>query len=402
MIWLSAATGFLACLGLLQCIVGGVAARRFAASPGAQLQQRPPVTILRPLCGDEPLLEEALVSCCRQAYPAFQIVVGVQNPSDAALAVVERVRARFPDCDIAVVVDATVHGQNRKVGNLINMLPAARHQILVISDSDLQVSPDYLERLLVELEKPGTGLVTALYAGYPPPEQGWLLWLGATQINHNFLPSVLMSRMLGRQDSLGSTVMLRRRARSIRQAVSGALVSSLLAEDNVLGSQSVCNLRNAGRSGRHGRNGHCSGILARALWLHELPLDADGRAVAPLSLAGSTIQYPLFWASIAAVLSGGALWSLVLFVAGWMVRAISAWEIDRALRHRTGQPHARVPVWLLPLRDLLSVAEIGASFWIDDVVWRGHRLDANGRPPRAPSVPITPRQQPNWGRSIAT
>lgn len=340
-----------------------------------------------------------MVSCCRQAYPAFQIVFGVQNPSDAALAVVERVRARFPDCDIAVVVDSTLHGQNRKIGNLINMLPSARHQVLVISDSDLQLSADYLERLLVELEKPGTGLVTALYAGFPPPKHGWLLRLGATQINHNFLPGVLVSRMLGRQDSLGSTVMLRRD--TLEQAGGlGALVH-LLAEDNVLGES----VRNLGL-----RVGLADTVTLatvpessfRALWLHELRWTRTIRAVAPLSLAASTIQYPLFWASITTVLSGGALWSVALFVAGWLVRAISARAIDRALGHRTGQPLVRVPVWLLPLRDMLSVAEVGASFWIDDVVWRGHSLDANGPPPRGPSVPITSRQQPTWGGSIAT
>jgi ceramide glucosyltransferase len=398
-IWLSAATALIACLGLLQCCAGWIAARRFAASPKAQLQRQPPVTILRPLCGDEPLLEEALASCCRQAYPAFQIVFGVQHPSDSALAVVERVRTRFPNCDIAVVVDSTPHGQNRKIGNLINMLPSARHEVLVISDSDLQLSPDYLERLLVELEKPGTGLVTALYAGFPPPEHGWLLRLGATQINHSFLPGVLVSRMLGRQDSLGSTVMLRRE--TLEQAGGFGALVHLLAEDNVLG-QSVRNL---------GMKVGLADTVAlatvpessfRALWLHELRWTRTIRAVAPLSLAASTIQYPLFWAAIAAVLSSGALWSVVLFATGWVVRAISAMEIDRALRRRTGLPLVPVPVWVLPLRDMLSVAEVGASYWIDDVIWRGHTLDANGRAPRAPSVAITSRPQQTWGGSTAT
>jgi ceramide glucosyltransferase len=398
-IWLSAATALIACLGLLQCLAGWIAARRFAASPKGLLQQHPPVTILRPLCGDEPLLEEALASCCRQTYPDFQIVVGVQNPSDAALAVVERVRARFSNCDIAVVVDSTPHGQNRKIANLINMLPSARHEVLVISDSDLQVPPDYLERLLVELEKPGTGLVTALYAGFPPPEHGWLLRLGATQINHSFVPGVLVSRMLGRQDSLGSTVMLRRA--TLEQAGGFGALAHLLAEDNVLG-QSV---RDLGM-----RVGLADTVALatvpessfRALWLHELRWTRTIRAVAPVSLAASTIQYPLFWALIAEVLSGGAHWAVALFVAGWMVRAISAMEIDRALRHRSGRRLIPVPMWLLPLRDMLSVAEVGASYLIDDVIWRGHRLDANGRAPHASSIPITSPQQQTWGGSTAT
>src|SRR3954471_21340208 len=96
-----------ACLALLQCLAGVWAVIRFAAARGrgALPADPPPVTVLKPLCGDEPLLEEALTSCFAQDYPAFQIVFGIQNPNDPALGVLERVRQRFPDRDIAVVVD---------------------------------------------------------------------------------------------------------------------------------------------------------------------------------------------------------------------------------------------------------------------------------------------------------
>ena len=132
-----------------------------------------PVTVLKPLHGDEPLLEEALASVCRQDYPAWQVVFGVQDAADTALPVVRRLQARFPDCDIAVVVDPTPHGPNRKVANLINMLPAAKHDVLVIADSDVHVAPDWLRRLVAALEGPGVGVVTTVYTGLagprPPP-----------------------------------------------------------------------------------------------------------------------------------------------------------------------------------------------------------------------------------------
>lgn len=92
---------------------------------------------------------------------------GVQDPGDTALAVVDRVRARFPEADIHVVIDPAEHGPNREIGNLINTLPAARHDLLVIADSDLHVRPDFLERIVAALEQPGCGLVTTLYAGWP-------------------------------------------------------------------------------------------------------------------------------------------------------------------------------------------------------------------------------------------
>src|SRR6185437_298400 len=153
---------------------------RFAGARGHGVlpADPPPVTVLKPLCGDEPLLEEALTSCFAQDYPAFQIVFGIQNPNDPALGVLERVRLRFPDRDIAVVVDPTPHGPNRKVANLINMLPSAKHQIVVISDSDLHLPHSYLERLVVALEKPGAGLVTSLYIGVPPPGGSWAAKMG--------------------------------------------------------------------------------------------------------------------------------------------------------------------------------------------------------------------------------
>src|ERR1700731_341294 len=178
-------------LGFAQCLAGWILSPLSPAQPGTPRAGFPPVTILSPLCGDEPLLEEALASCCCQTYPAFQIVFGVQDRADPALAVAQRLRDRFPRCDITIVVDDTPHGPNRKIANLINMLPSARHDVLVISDSDLHVTPDYLEQLVAALEVPGTGLVTAVFIGLAA-RRGWPAWLGATPISHVFLPGVLV------------------------------------------------------------------------------------------------------------------------------------------------------------------------------------------------------------------
>jgi ceramide glucosyltransferase len=94
-------------LGLAQCLAGWILVARLAAQATTLPARLPPVTILKPLSGDEPLLEEALASCCSQTYPAFQIVFGIQDLADPALAVVHRLRDRFPRCDIAIVADDT-------------------------------------------------------------------------------------------------------------------------------------------------------------------------------------------------------------------------------------------------------------------------------------------------------
>jgi ceramide glucosyltransferase len=101
-----------------------------------------PVTVLKPLCGAEPRLEENLAGLCTQKHPHYQIVFGVRDPADPAIAVVERLARRFPGVDMRLVVDAHEHGSNRKVSNLINMMPAARHPWLVLADSDIAVGPD--------------------------------------------------------------------------------------------------------------------------------------------------------------------------------------------------------------------------------------------------------------------
>lgn len=366
---------FLSILGIAQCLAGWFAVVRFAAPPASLPAAYPPITILKPLYGTEPLLEEALASCCDQIYPTFQIVFGLHHPADPALAVVERLKLRFPKADIAVVIDPTLHGPNRKVSNLINMLPSARYELLVISDSDLRVAPDYLERLVVSLEVPGTGLVTAAYAGLPPDALGWRARLGATQITHNFLPGVLLSRILGREDCLGSTAMLRRDTLERAGGLHGLV--HLLAEDNVLGQR----VRELGLSVALADTVVAATVpeaTVRAVWDHELRWTRTIRVSAPIGLAASTLQYPLFWAGAACALSGGEVWSLGLFALSWLVRVAAVAGIDSALWRKTGLRTRWPTALLLPLRDGLSILEICASYWVDDVIWRGHRIDANG------------------------
>src|ERR1700722_5601022 len=190
---IAGATALLAGIGLAQ----GLGAARFVVSfvraPVNEPDARPPVTVLKPLHGGEPLLEAALTTLCRQVYPERQLVFGVSDKSDAATEVVRRLRERFPDVDMALVADPARHGVNPKIDNLINMMPAARHDVLVIADSDVHVRPDYLERLVAALERPGVGLGRGLYAGLPLHPVKLPGRLGAMQITSCFLPGALLS-----------------------------------------------------------------------------------------------------------------------------------------------------------------------------------------------------------------
>jgi ceramide glucosyltransferase len=415
---LAVVTAVVAGIGLAEALVVSRLVAAFARKPSPPPADRPPVTVLKPLHGDEPLLEEALTTLCRQDYPNWQIVFGVRDAADPAVTVVRRLRARFPKLDIALVVDATQHGRNHKVSNLINMMPVARHDVLVIADADVHTRPDYLDRLVATLHQPGVGLVTTLYAGLPaisclpvsspshefggtPTPAGWLRTLparlGATHITHGFLPGAVLARALGRQDCLGATMALHRHD---LERIGGfhALVDHL-ADDNVLGRRIAALGLGVALADTVSLTTVPETSL-RALFRHELRWARTIRTLEPAGFAASAVQYPLAWALLTVLLTGGALWSIGLFFIAWVLRAVAGIGVDSALaplwsdERGSGQRGSQdqgsddnaalafcCPVWLLPLRDVLSVAVMLASYGGRQVDWRGHGLQADTPPP---------------------
>lgn len=365
----------LAAVGVGQSAAGWLLLRRRLAQPLAAPAHLPPITLLKPLHGAEPLLEAALASNCALAYPAFQIVFGLGSPEDPALAVVERLRTRFPACDIAVVCDATRHGPNGKIGNLINMLPAAKHDMLVIADSDVHVAPDYLHRITAALEQPGVGLATTLYTGLPVP--GLAARLGAMAINHAFLPGAAIARAMGRQDCLGATMAL---SRSVLDRIGGfeSLVDHL-ADDNLLGVR----VRTLGLGVALAQTIPATTVgeagLA-ALWRHELRWGRTIRALVPVQFGLSALQHSVAWALIAVALSGAALWAVFGALCLWAAKILISGAMDRSLG-LSGPRAAASLLW--PVRDLLSFVTVIASYTGNTVEWRGQTLRAAALPPRS-------------------
>jgi ceramide glucosyltransferase len=357
----------LAGVGLLQSAVALLALRGFQRGRDAGPGTLPPVTVLKPLHGDEALLEEALASYCAQDYPAFQIVFGAQDAADPALAAVARLRARFPRADIAVVADPTRHGSNGKVGNLINMLPAARHEVLVIADSDIHAEPLYLRRVVAALQAQGVGLVTTLWAARSATDT-LAGRLGAAYVNRDFLPGAVLARLLGRQDCLGATMAL---TRTTLERIGGlAALANHVADDALLGQL----VRGQGLGVALARTVPATTVPETSvteLFRHELRWARTVRAVAPVGFALTCLQYPLFWAALAILVSGAAAWAWATFALAWLIRALLAHGLDRALR--VASP---LTIWCLPLRDLLSMAVLVASYGSDRVTWRGqeHRV----------------------------
>jgi ceramide glucosyltransferase len=228
-------TGFgCAALAALYTLVALIAAllrpRRGGAWPGAVAL--PAVTILKPLFGAEPRLYECLRSFCNQAWPHLQIVFGVRDAADPAVAVVRRLQHEFPTLDLTLVLDGTHHGSNAKVSNLINIMALAKHDYLVIVDSDIRVEPGYVQQVVAPLLDDTVGIVTCPYVGRPLPD----LWsqLGAQFINGWFVPSVFVAALFGsRAFAFGATIALRR---NVLDAIGGLpAIADQLADDYRLG-----------------------------------------------------------------------------------------------------------------------------------------------------------------------
>jgi ceramide glucosyltransferase len=346
-------------------------ARAGARQPGREAM--PAVAILKPLCGAEHGLYERLRSFCEQRYPAFQIVFGVRDPDDAALDAVRRLQLEFPGLDLRIAADPSQHGTNAKVSNLINMMPLARHDYLVVADSDVQVPPDYLQRVIAPLTEEGVGIVTCPYRGVPRPGL-WSL-LGSLFVNEWFMPSVRVAALFGsRAFAFGATIALRRE--SLERIGGFAALANRLADDYALGEltrqrglRTVLSELEVETSVDEAGAG---GLLRHELrWLRTI------RVVQPLGYALSGVTFGLPVAILGTALARGTAGAVALLA----VTAGARIMIDSAPR-RSCSPFMQL--WVILLADLLAFALWCWSFATREVEWRHTRFrvarDGTARP----------------------
>jgi ceramide glucosyltransferase len=322
-----------------------------------------PVTIMKPLCGPEPLLYECLRSFCDQDHPAFQIVFGVRDSHDPAVEVVRRLQREFPALELALAANAAQHGTSRKVSNLINMLPLARHETLVLADSDIRVGRDYLRRVVAPLQDPRVGVVTCAYRGAPQPGI-WSL-LGALFINEWFLPSVRLAALAGsRAFAFGATIALRR---NVLAGIGGfhSVVNSL-ADDYRLGELT----RRLGLSTvlsdvvvETSVNEASLGDLVR----HELRWLRTIRAVQPFGYSLAFVTFGVPVAALGSALTACAKPALVMLG----VTLVARIALHCVLRRRGSTV---LHLWLLPVRDALGLVLWAWSFLTRTVHWRHDRF----------------------------
>ncbi len=320
------------------------------------------VTVLKPLCGAEPRLYDCLRSFCEQAYPCYQVVFGVRDPEDPAVAIVRRLQREFPDRDLELVIDATEHGSSLKVSNLINMLRAARHDLLVIADSDVRVPRDHLRRVAAPLGDPGVGVVTCSYRGVPRGGP-WSLLLAAF-VNDWFMPSVYVAAALGsRAFDSGATIALRR---GVLEAIGGfEAIADQLADDYRLGeltrAKGLATILSdvIVETDLHEAN-------ARDLIRHELRWLRTIRAVRPGGYASLFVTFSLPAAVLGAFIAAWSEAGIALVGITALARLLLHFEVRR-------RGTAALELWVVPVGDTLAFALWCWGFVSRRVHWRQTR-----------------------------
>jgi ceramide glucosyltransferase len=347
-------------VGCLYLLYAGFAVHRFAARSCLRPAELPAISVLKPLCGEDPELYANLASLCRQDCRSWQIVFGVQDPNDPAIAVVRRLIEDFPEVDIELVIDGTRRGSNLKVANLQNMYSTASHDVIVIADSDMRVTPAYLTEVTAPLCDSATGLVTCLYRGLPAG--GFWSALACMHINQGFLPQAVVADSIGAGSGcFGATMALRR---STLEAIGGfASVADVLADDHALGAavrrvglklvlspfvvDNVIDEPNLATLFRHELR------WARTIWI-----------IAPAGFVGSVVTQPVVLAGLALMLGAPPLAAATMLAVALACRLGMVQMVGRALGL------APVPVWQVVARDLLSFAVFVATFFNRTVTWR--------------------------------
>ena len=326
----------------------------------------PPVSILKPLKGVDPQIYESFRSHCDQDYPAdYEIIFGVSEADDPAVAIVRRLQQEFPQKRIELIVCSERLGVNVKVSNLVQMLRSARYDTLLVNDSDIRVDPGYLRRVVTPLNDPGIGMVTCLYRGIANATLGSRL--EALGISTDFAPGVLVARSVegGVRFGLGSTLVFRRRE---LQAIGGfEVLLDYLADDYELGKR----IHDLGKRVELSENVVETFLPAYTLthfFQHQLRWGRAIRDSRRAGYIGLLFTFGLPWALVEAIANYREVWAWVLLMVVAILRVAVALVVGGNV---LGDRQALDWLFILPLRDSIAVLVWIASFGGNTINWRG-------------------------------
>lgn len=330
----------------------------------------PSVTVLKAVSGVENALHENLGSFCEQEYPDFQVLFCVHRDDDPAIAEIERVIEAHPQCDARLLVGNDPAQRNPKIANLTKSVALTRGEIVVVADSDVRVTPHYLSALVGSFTDPKAGAATCLYRAMALPSP--IGQLGAAYVEDQFAPSVLVAATLGTlRFCLGATMAVRRR---VLDEIGGlAALGPYLADDHKLGELVSARGHRVALS-RYVVATAIAETTLSALWSHELRWARTSFTLAPIGYLFSFLMFPLPLALLYLGISSNLAIGTAVVAAALGLRVALHYTARSALGSTCDSP-----VWLIPVRDLLSFALWFVSIFGRTVRWRDDETSVDGQ-----------------------
>jgi ceramide glucosyltransferase len=348
---------------LVYCAIAVAAARDYLRSGAPRLHKFPPISVLRPLAGAEDNTEANLRSVFTQQYPDFEVLLSVHEESDPALALARRVMADYPGIPSRIAIVGSSPLPNAKVWSLRSLTPEARHETIVMTDSDIHLAEDCLATVVAELARPDVGLVTCPYRAAGGPR----FWsrVEAIGLNTDFLAGMLTQRFLNGMDfAIGCTIATRK---AELEAIGGwTLLQRYLAEDFVMGNLMHARGRTVVLS-RSAIEHHIGNDPFVKNWKHRLRWARSTRRSRRLGYIGEIFTKPVV---LGAMLSAATGWWW-FFAAAIAMRAVVA--RSTAVKILKDPLIARY-WWLLPVEDFASFVTWLLGFFGKTILWRGRRL----------------------------
>jgi len=357
---------------LVLALVGAIkfhAATRVQEQEAAQVASLPPVSLLKPVHGMEPRLRECVESFFRQDYPDYEILFAADEADDAALPVIREIAARYPKTNCRILVTGKPEFPNPPAYGFYRMSAEARYDILVTSDSDVEVAPNYLKEIVPPMLRPEVGMLTCLYRG----KNAGGFWSGMDAIGMSVEMSagVLTANLLeGMKFGLGPTIVTRKD--SVAKIGGYETTGEYFSNDFVIGNF----IEKAGYRvvlSRHVIDHVVPPMTFRRMWERQVRWAKGTRWSRPKGHFGTGLVFAMPYGLlglVAGIAAGHAGWGFGLFVAALANRVIEAWAIGWGI---TKDPRARNSPWLYPVRDLLGFAVWCASYLDKRAAWRDNR-----------------------------
>jgi ceramide glucosyltransferase len=339
----------------------------------------PPVSVLKPLRGLEHEAYENLASFCRQDYPEYEILFAVDDGRDPAIPIIEKLISDFPSVMIRLLVGSGTPGSNNKVAKLCRLGREAQHELLVVSDSDIRVKPDYLRRVVSPFRDPSVGAVTCLYVGMTEHN----LWSELEDLNltSDLLASMLVARMLeGVNFALGATIAV---TRSRLAEIGGfEALADCAADDHELGRRiaargyrvelAPCTVQTL-----------CASSTAREFFEHHFRWGVVIRHCRPWGYAGLLFTQGLPWSLAAAAVAPSRVAAIGYLGIPLATRLAMAFTVGV---HGLKDPLLPRRWWLIPLHDGIRFFIWATTLFFNRVSWRASKFYVR----RGRLIPVTP------------